>query len=468
MKKSTRIFRYTAVLLLSVTVLTGCEDLLEQKPIPTGSNVLPSDAIENAQDLQELLHSAYDVLANTYNGNAQNLPTLLSDNLVRPVQQDNYTSVWLRNSTIFNGSVGDVFGQYYIAILRANTVIENLDMVDDLSPTLRNEFEAEARFIRALCHFDALRGWAQPFGYTSNNAHAGIAIRSSSEIVNASRASVAEVGEFILSDLAFAKANLPGTNEVYATSWAAIALEAEVRFQRHEYELAYALAEEVISMSPYNFDSEVNLYQHPQASPEAIFYIFSAIRPDGNVDIRNGGFRGNYFRDGNPSLRLTQELYNMLTSITTAEGTRGAMYETIDQDGNISYITNKFNDQFFNIPVLTLTQMYLIRAESAAESGQDLTTSIDDINAIRERAYGSGINNLSLSATAAQVIEAARIERRMEFPFTGQRTHDLKRIATQGEEVIIRGAVWDCPGMVLQFPATEQTDFFPLNPTGGC
>jgi len=464
-----KILRHITLCCLIGLLVVGCEDLLEQKPLSTGANVLPSDAIQNEQDLFELLNSAYDVMANSYNGNAQNLPNLLSDNLVRPVQQDNYTSVWLRNTSIFNGSVGDVFRQYYIAILRANTVIENLDNVEGLDQATRTQFEAEARFIRALCHFDALRSWAQPFGFTPDDSHAGIAIRNSSEIVNSPRSSVAEVADFILDDIAYAKANLPDFNDVYATKWAAFALEAELRFQQHEYEAAFAIANEILAQAPYTLDPDINRFQHPQASSEAIFYIFSAIRTADNVvDNRNAGFRGNYFRDGNPSLRLTEELFDQLTALGTAEGTRGSMYEELNQDGNISYVTTKFNAEFFNIPVFTLTQIHLIRAESAAEIGQDLTDAIADINTIRERAYGSAINNISLSATAQQVINAARLERRLEFPFTGQRLYDLKRIGSQGEPVTVRGSQWDCPGMVLQFPSTEQTDLFPLNASGGC
>src|SRR5690606_31580792 len=190
------------------------EDLLDQKPQDTGSNVLPSEAIQTSQDLKELLNSAYDVLANTYNGTYQNLPTLMTDNVERPVNQDNYVSVWLRRSTIFNGTVGEGFKQHAIAILRANTVLENLDNVTGLSSADRALYEGEARFIRALCHFDVVRAWAQPYGYTPGNSHPGIAIRQSSAIVNAPRASVADVYDFILSDIAAAKAGLPEVNDV--------------------------------------------------------------------------------------------------------------------------------------------------------------------------------------------------------------------------------------------------------------
>lgn len=450
--------------------ISACEDLLEQKPPTTGQNILPDVAVETAEDLQQVLTSAYDVLANTYNGGSQNAVTLMTDQLERPFNQQDYTAVWLRNTSIFNGTVIGVFDNFYIAILRANTVIENLDNVSGLTENARTRIEAEARFIRALAHFDVVRGWARAYNFTPGNTHNGVAIRLSTEIENSPRASVAEVYSQVLSDISFAKANLPDVNDIFATRWAALALEAEVRFQRHEYQEAYNLANQVITEGPFMFDTEINKYQHPQAGPEAIFYIFSVIRPDGtNVDNRNGAFRGNYFNNGNPTLRITEELFNLMRQFgATGNTPRGQLVDSLDLDGNISLITTMFNAENFNIPILTYTQMLLIRAESSAELNTNLTQAIDDINAIRERAYGSNVGNLDGGASADDIIEAARLERRLEFPFNGQRFYDIVRIGAQGEDIEVRDAPWDCPGALLQFPATEQTDLFPLNPQGGC
>ena len=460
---------WIGIIAIALITLTSCQKLLEQRPPETGSNVSPEDAIQTAGDLKELLNSAYDVLANTYNGTYQNLPTLMTDNLERPANMDNYVSVWLRRSTIFNTSVGDGYKQQYIAILRANTVLENLDNVTDLSETDRAKYQAEAHFIRALCHFDAVRSWAQPYGYTPGNTHPGVAIRESSAIVNAPRATVGDVYSFVLSEIASAKAGLPDENDVYATRWSALALEAEVRFQQHNYPLAYQLSNEILTEGPAIFDTEVNKYQFPQASPEAYFYIFSATRDDGiNVDNRNGGFKSNYDNGGDPHLFIPQELYNAFRQYGDTTTARGRLVDEKEQDGNISYFTRMFDSQYFNIPVLSYTQMMLIRAESAAESSGDLAQAINDINAIRERAYGSNVGNILATASANDIITAARLERRLEFPFNGQRFHDLKRMGSQGENVVVRGAVWDCNGMILQFPAVEGTDLFPLNPTGGC
>lgn len=453
-------------ILLCAVMFPAC-DLLEQTPPDTGSNVLPSEALQSGEDIRELLNSAYDVLANTYNGNYQNLPTLMSDNLVRPVNQDNYVSVWLRQSSIFNGTVSDGFKQQYIAILRANTVLENVNKVTDITAEQQARYTAEAHFIRALCHFDVVRAWAQPYGFTSGNTHPGIAIRESSEIVNAPRATVAEVYSFVLSEIAAAKSALPEVNDVYATKWSAIALEAVVRFQQHRYDLAWELSNELLTGAPQYFDSQVNKYQFPMVSPEAYFYVYSAQRSDGTVDSRNGFFRDKYYSSGNPNLRVTKAFYdlNQLGGDSTA---RALLYTKLDQDGNISYVTKMFDADYFQIPLFTYTQMLLIRAESAAEEGMGLSQAIDDINAIRERAYGSNVANLLETAGGQEVIQAARLERRLEFPFNGERYHDIKRIGSQGENITVRNAPWDCPGMVLQFPAVEQTDVFPLNPTGGC
>jgi len=442
----------------------SCKDLLEQEP---PDSLLPGEAIQSQQDLEQVLVSAYDVLANTYNGDAQNLSNLLNDDVARPTADARYESIWTFNSTIFNTYSNGVFGQWYIAVLRANTVIGNLDNVSVPNPQDRNRIEAEARFIRALSHFDVCRAYAHTYNYTPNNSHPGVAIRENLDIeAIIPRSSVNDVYNFILSDLAFAKENLPSGSDIFATQGAALALEAAVRFQMQEYDKAYELANEVINSGVYMFDeNEVNHFVFPAPSPEYIFYIFSQ-EVQGNIDNRNAGFRGNWNSQGNtPNLRITQEFYD---DITQFGGPRSELYEERDQDGSLFYVTNMFNDVSFNIPVLSITQMMLIRAESSAMLNSNLSQAIEDINKIRVRAYGFSGNNLLPDASAQEVLEAAREEFRFELPFSGLRIHDLKRRGAQGEDITIREANWDCDGILIQFPATERTDQFPINPGGGC
>ena len=116
-----------------------------------------------------------------------------------------------------------------------------------------------------------------------------------------------------------------------------------------------------------------------------------------------------------------------------------------------------------------LTQMHLIRAESLAKTGSDLSKAIDDINAIIGRAYSNDSRKLDVSATANDIIAETRYQRRIELLFQGDRTHEIKRLgAIEGEKMFVRGHEWNCPGFMLQFPITEQTAIFEINPTGGC
>jgi hypothetical protein len=447
-----------AALMLS---LAACDKFLERKP----EGLLPEEAIQTPQDLQEVLNSIYDIMANTYNGTIQNVGELISDNLDRPVQNDDYTEVWQRNTNFFNGSVGFAFRQCYRIVLRSNTVIDASNKVSGLTASAQVRTEAEARFLRALAHFEVVRLFAQPYGATPNNTHLGVAIRTTTAPDALPRSTVAEVYNQVLADLQFAEANLPESNGVYATKWSAKALLCRVYFQMQDYELAALYANDVISNGPFSLGTTPTFYTWPQVSPEAIFVVYSAPRGDEVSDNRSGGLRGNYSTLGITTLRITQEFF---VGTQNSTGPRSSLFESDTQEDITFYRTNMFNEVNFHIPILSLTEMHLTRAEAYAYLGVNLNAAKDDINAIRERAYGTDVLNLGDNPTPDAVKAAARLERRYELAFTGDRVQQLKRRGVEGENIIVRGAPWNCPGMVIQFPVTEQVDGFPLNPTGGC
>jgi hypothetical protein len=134
------------------------------------------------------------------------------------------------------------------------------------------------------------------------------------------------------------------------------------------------------------------------------------------------------------------------------------------------YKNRRFEDKvFFNIPIIYLTELMLIRAECLGEMGTQLEVAINNINEVRDRAFGVGLNDLSTSSTAAQVIAAARREYRIETMGEGKWINQLKRIGAKGENIVVRNAPWNCPGMALQFPNSEFTSaLFVGNPEGGC
>ena len=111
--------------------LTSCDHLLEFEP---GDVILAEDAIQNAEDLQRLLVSNYDVVANLYGGRVQIVNELRGPNFGQPDNSLDFTAVYNRETTFFTGINGGIYTDFYYAIYRSNVVIKNFDIVENLDP----------------------------------------------------------------------------------------------------------------------------------------------------------------------------------------------------------------------------------------------------------------------------------------------------------------------------------------------
>ena len=455
-------------LIAAFCALTACEDYLDVDPV--GTDILRDEALQSPQDYENILNSCYDVIANYKNGRLQILNDLLSDDLEAPVGNADYNEVYSRDMLFFNNTIGRVYGEPYIAIMRVNSLIEALeDGSTGLSSQRQLIMEAECKFIRALGHFDVVTGWAQPFGFTANNSHPGIAVRTINDIVNLpTRESVSLAYNQIISDLEFAISNLPDNNGAYADRYAAEALLAKVYFQMNDYAQAATYASSVINSGIYSLDPSntdtLNRFRQDEISTEAIFTTVSNIN-----DQRSGVFTGNYRTDlgVQPTLNVARDVFDLLRNDSTDQ--RIYWFTVVDGGQPGEYIgLSKFNREYFSVPVLHLTDLKLLRAECLALQNTDLATAIDDVNDILERAYGDQSQNLGSNASAQTILNEARLQRRIEMIGEGDRVQSLKRRGAADENILIREAPWNCPGMILQFPISEQTDIFPLNQTGGC
>jgi hypothetical protein len=122
------------------------------------------------------------------------------------------------------------------------------------------------------------------------------------------------------------------------------------------------------------------------------------------------------------------------------------------------------------VPIIHLTELKLIRAEAqASRGGGDLAQARQDINDILNRAFEPGTNEVPENATAAEIVEQARRQYRIETIGEGKYVEQLRRRGAMGEDITIRGAPYNCPGMAIQFPNAESTVIgFELNPESGC
>ena len=450
-------FNVIAFGLLILSSLSACDKMLEYDP---GDVIIAEDALQTPDDAQRLLNSNYDVIANLYNGRIQSIAELMTNNLSIPNNNNDLTSVYNRETNFFTGVTNAAYTDFYRAIYRGNVLLENFDLIEGLGSSDRTRMEAEVRFIRALCHWQVVKLWAQPYGYTPDNSHLGVPIREEASQTPLPRATVGEVYNFILSDLEFARANLPTSNGNYANRYAAFAMSAHVAFLMNDYATAVIYANEVINSEAFVLDTDLDRYEVSEVNSETIFGIVSSL-----IDVRSGAYRDLFRSDNNPSptLIFSQSVVDLFTP--TPSDQRSDWYTLTG--GNV--MVARYNKEFFNIPIFHLTGLMLIRAEAIAQSNGDLFVAINDIASIQSRAFGEGINSINENANAQDVIEAARIELQKETLCEGTWVDHIKRMGVLGEDVTVRGASWDCPGMALQFPNGETSAAgFVLNPEGGC
>ncbi len=465
-----KILKNISLALALLVIVSSCEKVLEFEP--EGSNLEEAEALSSKNQLIALLNSAYSSTTAYMGGQFQSFNELLGDNVSQPANNNDLNEIYRHDVLFFNATVKGGYNTPYAALLKINRLLEVLNDFD-FTQEESDRITGESQFLRALAHFELVKLFAQPYGYTPDNSHLGIAYKDRSETELLPRMVVNQVYSYIITDLQSAEALLPESNGIYATKMAATALLAKVYFQRGNYAEASQKAGEVINSGLFTLGTDVDRFQQNTVLPEVIFYLQSYLAADGNAFFASGGYTGNYtYRPADginvPTLRATREFYNIYAADTSDK--RLDLYQVVNEGELNEFIACiKFNEDYFNVPLLHLTEMKLIRAESYAILGTDLATAIQDVNDIRERAYGSSINNLPAGAGSNTILTAVRFERRIEMFAEGDRVQDLKRRgAFEGENPIIRGDQWNCDGLILQFPISERSDIFPLNPTDGC
>lgn len=459
-----------ALIIVSST-FSACNDWLE---IEEENVLLPEDALNTADDYEKLINSAYDVLRGSDGRFLGGRSQLFSDLLAHEVSDKGLTGnkleVYRRNPGFFNGEISGYYQEPYIAIFRANVLLEAIESVEGLSQNDIDRLRGEAFFLRALCHFDVLNLFAQPFGYTEDNLHPGISLRTDASQDAILRATFLESFNQIESDFLEAATLLADGNDRgfgFATENAAKAYLARLYFLSNQYDKAFTFSNEVISSGQYTLDADLTSRFSQGLSNEGIF-----VMPSLNVaDHRGRAFTNNYRSDAvEPIIKMSPEVYELVKQREDDLRLNWFTLANEDTPDEEIYI-NKYNGvDFFDVPLIHLTELKLIRAESAALTDQALSTAIGDINDIRERAFGSTDYNLSGSANATAIINAARLERRIELVTEGNYLHDVKRIGIleNSSNVRLDGAIWSCPGLLLEFPTLETVEGFVGNNPNGC
>jgi starch-binding outer membrane protein, SusD/RagB family len=452
-----RIYSY----LISVFILTttSCGDFLEPKPV---SLVTDNLAITSAEDAEQVLLGVYSVLQNgNYYGNlAIGIPGMLSDELIHSgsfptIKQMDQNAVTSDNVTLQNywgnaASVANINAtSSYNGIFNANVVLERIEKIT-VSPAVKNTIVGQAKYLRALFHFNLLTLWGD------------VPIARSTSLTVLStlpRSPKAEVYAFIIDDLTSASTLLKGVDygtivgrdekdRVRAGEWAVKALLARVQLFKGDKAAAGILANEVITLGGYTLAANYgSIFQ--SNSTETIFEVFS------NVNDPNGlafQFRlsGRYEYAPSPQL-------------VSAFQTGDARASVIANIASTKPEAAKYNDVATGTdrPIVSrLAEMHLIRAEANLATAP--AQALQDINLLRLRAGAlpqtdpgfaafTGFKELT-AITLADILN----ERFIELCFEGHRWNDLIRTGTVDQVMsVINPVSWKATSALMPIPNRE-------------
>lgn len=355
----------------------------------------------------------------------------------------------------------------YNVIYTANSILEGLANSAVLDSATKKQYGAEAKLVRAFCHFYLTNLYGDIPLLTETNFN---------KTTSMARSPQADVYKQIISDLKEAEDSLPadyaiaGGERVRPNKFVASALLARAYLYQKDYVNAEKEATAVIGSSLYSLTPSLSnvflknsteaIWQLKQAGTYAPFnatwdgnkfipnFLFSTFSASDLVTVLDSAYFAAIKTQLYPSYYMSAQLKKAFEGGDKRKST-WAVYmlspKTAPYYSDTNYFVNKYISKAASVTSVALTQyymlvrlaeLYLIRAEARAYNN-DLTGSAADINVIRTRA---GLANTT-AGTQSALVTAVMQERRVElFAEFGHRWLDLKRT---GQADAVLGAITD-------------------------
>jgi hypothetical protein len=413
------------LILLSLVALIfiSCENQLELDP---KQNEDASITLNTESGITNILTGTYAIAAtgDVYGGRILVAADLLGQTGLTSTTDLRWRGTFAGLRQFYNKSilVDNAFSQAiytrnYQIINAANTVIENISKVTD--PEKQKTMAAEATFLRSLAYFDLVRFFAKPYESGQVNSQLGVVIRPAaiydfSVDLSKERSSVEEVYALVVSGLTKAYSDLPAENSFYADKYSAAALLARVYLQQGNYAAARAAANDVIENSGHSLSNKyADAFNHDADQSEDVFAVQITKQTGDNQATNHYASEDNGGRGGDIEIRN-----NYINKFTDPNDERRNFNYL--NPANSRRLTNKFKNQFGDVGIIRLAEMYLIRAETNFRLGTIIgDLPLNDINTIRTRALASTFLTLNLNTILR--------ERELELGMEGFLIHDLKR-----------------------------------------
>ena len=470
MKNIKKYMLFVLMITLVLFSITGCKKFLDRKPLQATLQDL------NQGGLEGLVYGLYGGLRNPDVGGAAwgHIPWLAihsfrdDDAMKGSSEADGADWAVIYDNFQYSKdhwSTNIYYERKYLMINMANEIIFTADSLKLTDPASLTNV-AEAKFIRALAYFDLVRAFGEV-------RKVEVPIRNAAQVNSMPKSSVADIYALIDDDLVFGEQHLPinwntasGESKFPGrlTSGAAKTLHAKALMYRQLWGTAFTLLQSVINSGQYHLESNYsNAFSHAgENGRESIFEIQAYKGPGGKPDYwgyfaTSQGVRGtdaqgwnlgwgwntptqnlvNAYEPNDPRKRRT-----ILFTGQSDDPAYGGFGRTLPADLPRLYWNKKVyanptqqiaeNDLHgwgsYHQRILRYADVLLMAAECANELGQgaQAETYLEMIRA-RAREGQSGVLSKIVYQNQAQMRNAIKLERRIEFAMEGERFFDLVR-----------------------------------------
>jgi starch-binding outer membrane protein, SusD/RagB family len=435
-------YRNILVAFTIVSLLFGCKDKLDLTP---KSAIGDNGFYNNSDEVGGAVIAIYDGLQAVPLREFA-LTEMRSDNSKSKSREGDWAQFESYNVAPTNQAIGLYWAANYNVIFRANVVLANLDAVE--SASLKSQFEGEARFARALAHFNLVRA------YGDVPLIDKVVIQTDEDYFDRDNSST--VLAFIEDDFTAAAALLaPSGDFGRATSGAANALLGKVKLTRGDHAGAKSVLESVISSGTYALQSNYNDVFYNEGNNE-IIYAIQYLNDDVNesqdysYEMTAFGVRAglNYITDNFKTQLGVNDTFRAPTLISANNERECGKFLTNSTD------TRKCGNDWIVIRYADVLLLYAEAILGSAESTAD-AAAIGAYNEVRARA---GQDELQVGPDVLTK-EALANERRIELAFENHRFYDLVRFGNAStvlsDFATSVGYIFEPTDLLLPIPQAE-------------
>jgi hypothetical protein len=467
--------------IMSLLLVTGCEDLLDKSPLDYPSS---ASFYNNQAEVDMGLLGCYNKLTNKIRLGGNRPWIIKLDNSVSDISWNRDASAIqpLGNGTASsdNGASTNAWIDFYAVIGRTNFLLDNIHNADEaVSSEYLNQVISEARFLRAYCYFylTEMFGDVPLVTKTLSLGEAQMARTPKSEVV-----------DWILAEMDEIVPSLPlnhTSNTGRATNVSAYFLKAYTALCNSKWTVASQAAKAAMDLGYYELEPNyANVFTYAGQNSKEIVWamqylkgtqvhdngrfltsrlaagvsnevptqamvdsyecidgltidespLFDPLNPYANRDPRlamsialpHSIYLGFQFETHPDSLKVWNYNINPPVRVNNTDATNA--YATFTgylwrKWTNIEDITDTQNCDM-NIPLMRYAELYLMYAEAKIEANDIDESVYDALDAVRQRA---GMPIVPRGLSQAELRSVVRRERKIELAMEGRRMIDLRR-----------------------------------------